>query len=440
MIINNRVEVVYIPTEKFKTGGISISICDNLCRDRAYKNALIPMILCRGTKNHPTSKSISEEFQALYSADFATSTDKKGEIQIVQFAADFIEEKYAGENKELPQNVVKMLLEIITDPVTNEDGTGFKDEYFTQERKNNNDFIKALKNDKRAYSLHRCREVMCQGENYSIYEMGAAEDGDGLTAENLYDYYRNYFLSRTVVKVFVCCREEPVWLYDMLRDFFVGTDPEQNEEAVVKLAGGFAFKEQQNVKNVWDKIDVAQGKLNIGFRTNVEPESDDFYALAVCNGIFGAGPGSKLFKNVREKNSLAYYAASRLERMKGLMIAYSGIDACNRDKAVELIINQLDEIKKGNVTQEEYDDTVKMFVNSYNSYKDTVFSIMDFHLGMILLGTDLGFGIDEFIEKIKAVKLADVIRVSQKIEIDTIYFLGPDTDKDEGGKDLAEGI
>lgn len=421
MKINDRLEVVYIPTEKFKTGGINITFCDNLCGDRAYKNALIPMILCRGTKKHPTAKSISEEFQGLYGADFATSVDKKGEIQLIQFAADFVEEKYAGENKDLPQNVVRMLLEIITDPVTNAEGTGFKEEYFTQECKNNNDYIRGLKNDKRLYAMHRCREVMCEGENYGIYEMGSVEDSQGLTSEEVYNYYREYFLKKTVIKVFVCSRQEPLWLYDMLKDFF-GDRPGRP----VQLSLGYTEKTQTSgVKYVNDNFDVAQGKLDIGFRTNVPPDSEDFYALAVCNGILGAGPGSKLFRNVREKNSLAYYAACRLERMKGLMIAYSGIDPKNYEKARNLILEQLKEIQKGNVSKEEYKDTVKMFVNSYNSYKDTVFSVMDFYLNQILLGTDLT--IDGFIKNIKAVTIEKVIEVSQRIQLDTVYFLGPET-------------
>lgn len=166
---------------------------------------------------------------------------------------------------------------------------------------------------------------------------------------------------------------------------------------------------------------MTQGKLTLGFRTNVDPRSEDFYALAVCNGIFGAGAHSKLFQNVREKNSLAYYAASRLERMKGLLIAYSGIEIENRERAQDLILKQLAAIQAGNITPEEFDATIKMFENSFYSYKDTIFSIMDFHIGQNLL--DKNLEIDDFIDKIRAVRLEDVVRVSRGIVLDTVYFL-----------------
>jgi predicted Zn-dependent peptidase len=423
MKIDDRIEVCYIPADKFKTGGINITFCDNLCGDRAYKNALIPMILCQGTKNYPTARRIAERFQQLYGADFTTNVDKRGEIQMVQFVADFVEDKYANGNAGLFEQTAEMLLEIITNPLTEFNAStgkeAFREAYFLQERKNNNDFIRSLKNDKKLYAMLRCQETMCDGENYAIHEMGAPEDGDRLDAASLYEYYREYFLARTVVKVFVCCREEPLWLYDKLKvlcsDFTVGTE----------LASDFGYREKKEVgevKYIKEPAELAQGKLNIGFRTNVPPASDDFYALAVCNGIFGAGPHSKLFQNVREKNSLAYYAASRIERFKGLLIAYSGIDPANYEQAKDLILDQLREIQQGHITQEEYEDTVKMFMNSFYSYKDTLFSVMDFHINQILLGTELT--IDEFVGKIKSVPLADVIRVSRNITLDTVYFLG----------------
>ena len=424
MKIGERIEVRYIPTNKFKTGGINITFCDNLCGDRAYKNALIPMILCQGTRKHPTARSIAETFQQLYGADFSTNVDKRGEIQMVQFVADFVEEKYAQGNQKLFEQVAEMLLEIITDPLTDvqEKGVSFHREYFLQERKNNNDFIRSLKNDKKLYAMLRCQEIMCQGENYAVYEMGKPEDGDSLDPVSLYAYYRDYFLKKTVIKVFVCSREEPTWLYDMLK-VFCGDRVEASIDPVLDLNFGYrALPDGGPVKYVSESGQVSQGKLNIGFRTNVEPASDDFYALAVCNGILGAGPHSKLFQNVREKNSLAYYAASRLERFKGLLIAYSGIEPANYEKAKNLILSQLQQIQQGNIRQDEYEDTIKMLENSFHSYKDTLFSIMDFHINQILLGTELS--IESFIHKIKAVTVDDVIRVSQNIKLDTVYFLG----------------
>ena len=221
----NGIDIYYIRSSKFKTGSINISFCDNLSKDRAYKNALIPSILARGCKTHPTQRDISAKLMSLYGAGFSTNVEKKGEIQLIQFVADFVEEVYAKNFKSLVRELVELLFNIICNPVT--ENNGFKKEYFQQERVNNNNIIRSLINNK---------------QNLGYREFEAIERRDAV-----------------------------------------------------------------------EKMDVTQGKLTIGFRTNVDPDSDDFYALCVANGIFGAGVHSKLFQNVREKNSLAYYAASRIE-------------------------------------------------------------------------------------------------------------------------------
>jgi len=80
------------------------------------------------------------------------------------------------------------------------------------------------------------------------------------------------------------------------------------------------------VRNIIERVSVNQGKLCLGFRTNTPPGSKDYYKLLVYNSILGGGLHSKLFQNVREKAGLAYYAFSRLEKFKGLMVVSCGIE------------------------------------------------------------------------------------------------------------------
>ena len=81
-------------------------------------------------------------------------------------------------------------------------------------------------------------------------------------------------------------------------------------------------------------MDVAQGKLAIGFLTNIKPTDDDYIPLVVFNSVFGAGAHSKLFNNVREKLSLAYYASSQVEKFKGMLVVNAGIEFCNFQKGI----------------------------------------------------------------------------------------------------------
>ena len=197
----NGIELFYIKADKFKTGSINITFIDNLSPDRAYKNALIPAILTRGSKNYPSQRQISRRLMELYGAGFTTGVEKRGELQVIQFIADFVEEKYIDTGSNILSDLLDLMFDIICKPL--EEGGGFLKEYFDQERDNHNDNIRSLINDKQAYALFRCNEEMCKDEPYRISELGRVEDGDLLDNEEVYNYYFNYFLKRLPIKIFI---------------------------------------------------------------------------------------------------------------------------------------------------------------------------------------------------------------------------------------------
>ena len=162
-------------------------------------------------------------------------------------------------------------------------------------------------------------------------------------------------------------------------------------------------------------------KNAMSFLTNTSPDSDDRYALSVLNSVFGAGAHSKLFNNVREKLSLAYYASSQLEKFKGMMIVNAGIEFENFQKAKDEILVQLEEIKKGNISDFEFDASIKTIVNAYNSYYDDQRALVSLHLSNSVVGTNTE--ISEYIENISKVTKEDVVRVARKLQLDTVYFL-----------------
>jgi len=168
-------------------------------------------------------------------------------------------------------------------------------------------------------------------------------------------------------------------------------------------------------------MSVSQGKLSLGFRTGTAPNDNDYYSLLVYNGILGGGIHSKLFQNVREKASLAYYAFSRLEKFKGLMVISSGIEIQNRKMAEDIIMDQLKEIENGNITDYEYSSTLKAIETGIKSLKDSQLHIVDFYLSQVVGGTE--DTLDGIIGKIKKVTRQDVIDISKRIKLDTVYFL-----------------
>ena len=170
-----------------------------------------------------------------------------------------------------------------------------------------------------------------------------------------------------------------------------------------------------------EEMNVAQGKLSIGFLTNVQPTDPDYDALVVFNSVFGAGAHSKLFNNVREKLSLAYYASSQLERFKGMITVNAGIEFENYQKAYDETLAQLEEIKKGNITDHEFRSSKIALINSYNSYYDDQRALATTNMMCRVAGRDRS--ISEMIAAVEKVTVDDVVAVSDKLQLDTVYFL-----------------
>lgn len=409
----NGIKVYQIKTKKFKTNSINIFFQDNLSRENASKNALLPAVLRRGSVNFPTIQDISLYLEELYGATFDCGVTKKGENQIIQFYMDFISDKYTNGEIDLAKKAFDLLFEIMTKPVT-ENGV-FKKEYIDQEAKNLKELIESRVNDKVQYGVDKCLEVMCEKEPFSIFEYGNIEDINGIDANNLYEHYK-YFLETLPVYVFISgdLKDEDIgYIIDRLkqikRDSIKTIQPTKIECHVSK------------VREVTEEMNVNQAKLSIGFRTNIGPDSKDYYKLVVYNSILGGGLHSKLFQNVREKNGMAYYVFSRLEKFKGLMVISGGIEISNRDKAYDVIMQQLNDMKNGVISDYEFEASIKSIETGIKSLKDSQLQVVDFNLSQMIAGTK--DSPDDIIEKVKKVTRQDVIDVSKSIEMDTVYFL-----------------
>lgn len=414
-----RVRLYYMPADKFKTEAVSVSFCTPLRKETAYGNGLIPMILNRGSKRLPTAGHITRHLMGLYGAGFGVDVDKKGEIQLLQFQTDYAAPKYAGACPEIALEISRFLVEMMTDPVVFciEGKCGFQPDYFEQERINADQFIRSEINDKQSYAMRRCVESMCSQEAFGLSEVGALGDGDRLTAQSLYEEYQRDFLGNMAVRIFCCGSQEPKALIRQIEENGILTAEAPQEI----LSTGYREDRTCTLREVTEYAEVLQGKLNLGLRTNVPPDSPDFPALYVMNAIFGGGPQSKLFLNVREKHSLAYYASSRLERLKGLMLVSCGIDIRKKEQAQALILQQLADIQQGVVTDGELEAAKAMLVHTCRSCGDTQFSLMDYYIGQSFLPAVTE--IEAYIRQIQAVTKDDVVRVSRNVRADTAYFL-----------------
>lgn len=401
-----------VKTEKFKTNTLVWKMKAPLNKEDVTLRALLPYVLQSNSKAYPTSTELRTYLDELYGASFYVDLSKKGEYHVISFALEIANEKFLSDHTPLLKKAFEFLSEVLTNPnVTNK---AFDKETLEKEKRTLKQRIQSVYDDKMKYSNSRLVEEMCKGEKYALHVHGEMDVVDAITPESLFSYYEKAFAE------------------DELDLYIVGDVSEDEITSIANDRLQFAPRQpiaidmekdtnQREVKKINEVQDVKQGKLNIGFRTNVVYGDEDYYALQVLNGIYGGFSHSKLFINVREKASLAYYAASRLESHKGLMMFMSGIDHKNYDQAVSIIEEQMTAMKNGDFTEQELSQTKAVIKNQLLETIDTARGIVEVLYHNVVSHQDIT--LDYWIEQMDKATKEEIVKVAQKIQLDTIYFL-----------------
>ncbi len=411
--INENITVSYIPMGKLKTTTIGFYIHSPLNKENASKNALLAAILKQGTREYPTKKELAKKLDELYGSTLSASVSKKGEDHILTFDAECISDRYITSGEKLLDELLKVLFGVIFD--TRCENGQFNEDIFRAEKRNLADRIKAIVNDKRTYANERLIEITSDGQDYGVSRLGDAEVVESLNNKELFDYYKNLITS-SVIDVYIAGDAD---LNAVCKELSRLTDKLSFTNA--KIPKTEILKPKQELKTLTDKMEVTQGKLAMSFLTSIEPASKEYWGLMVANSIFGGGAHSKLFNNVREKLSLAYYAGSQLHKMKGFIAVNAGVEFENFKKAYDEILIQLEELKQGNISKQEFAASKMALINSLNSYYDDQLYMQGFYLGEKVTGTN--YDIEYYINRINAVTLDDVINASKNIRLDSVYYL-----------------
>ena len=411
--LKNGLNLYYVPVDKFKKSYVSINIHNELKEETASKCALLSDVLQRGSKKYPDEASISKHLQNLYGASFVSDTRRKGTDQILSLSVTAINDAYLPDGENCFDKVLEFLFDMLLDPLT-ENG-GFLETYVSQEKANLINDIKALPNDKRTYSVWRLVEHMCEGDSYSVHELGTVEAVEKITPTSLFEYY-NEILGKGPIDIFVGGDVDVSKICALAQKRFADITLTNHTYPVTEI-----YDKTLAGKEITERFDVTQSKLCLGFKTGVSPKSDDYYKLMVYNGILGGGAHCKLFNEVREKLSLAYYAGSKLERFKGLMVISAGIESGNKQKALDEIFVQIEKMKNGDFTDIEFDATIKSIVNSLRSVGDSIGYLCDYYFSQVIIGTNVS--LEEYISAIEKVTKEDVIKIAQQISLEMIYFL-----------------
>ncbi|GAA0448898.1 MAG: EF-P 5-aminopentanol modification-associated protein YfmF [Bacillota bacterium] len=413
----NGLHLHFIPNKKYKTITLVLKLKAPLSRDTITKRALIPYILKQGTKKYPSKQKLQMKLDDLYGASISIDGAKKGENHIISLRLEIANQKFLEDTTTILDEGINLLHEILFDPnVTNQQ---FEQAIFNREKETLRQKINALKDDKMSYANMRLIDEMCNGEPYQLHVHGYEEDLNKLNEQNLFTYYQQ-MLKEDSIDLYIQGDLDEAVMERKLSAVFHRDDLEAERMQITKNPKP-ASVEKTKPREVIETDKIQQAKLHIGYRTNITFQDDAYYALHVFNGLFGGFPSSKLFINVREKNSLAYYAASRMESHKGLLLVFSGIAPDDFEKARDIIREQMTAMKQGDFTENELDETKALISNQLLETLDHPQGTIEFLYQQVLSNKKVEPL--AFIEQIKRVTKEEVVAVANKLEEDTLYLL-----------------
>lgn len=414
--IKKGIKMHCIKTDKFKTNLIAVFLTTKLNRENVTKNALVSTVLRRGSKNMQTQEDISKQMEEMYGASFDCGLDKTGDNQVLKFYIEVLNDNFLPRtNEDLLESAVKNMLEIVFDPYT--ENESFKEEYVEQEKNNIQKIIEGKIDNKARYALDRCIEEMYKNQPFGLYKFGYIEDLKDLNGKNLYEYYKK-LIDECKIDIFVSGNIDDEIEKKISENENIQKLVSREANYVQPMIANKEIKDKENI--VTESMEVTQGKLVLGLDVNIDKE-DLKYDTLIYNSLLGGTATSKMFQNVREKAHLAYVASSSYLRNKNNIFINCGIDIPNYEKALELIREQIEDMKKGDFTEEEIQNAKKGIIATIKTIEDEQDTEVSYYFGQELSNQKVS--VKEYIEKIEKVNKKNIIDIANKITINTIYFL-----------------
>ena len=416
--MNHRTEIlpgVYltaVQSDKFKTGCFSLNLLRPMKKEEAAANALIPSVLLRGSETCPDIASISAKLDELCGASIGTLIRKKGEVQLVGFYCDYVQDEYVDEPVFAP--VMAFLAELLLNPRL-ENGA-FPEAVVDSEKLNLENAMLSRINDKRTYAASQLIRTMCAGQPYGIPRIGDPDDLTEITAKSLYAHYRD-LLATSRVELFYMGSLSPEAVTKVLQTALA----ELPRAEVFVPVGTTPAPQARPVQEKTERLDVTQGKLSLGFFTDITAKDPRYPALVLAATVFGGGATSKLFTNVREKMSLCYYASASFEKFKGVLSVSSGVEFSKLETAKTEILRQLEACKAGDITDDELESARGYLVSDLKIAMDSPGRLDDYYMGQILLEQD--GTMEDLASAIARVTKQEAADAIQALRLDTIYAL-----------------
>ncbi len=397
---------------RFKQGTLSLQFLRPMCREEAGTNALIPAVLLRGCQGYPNLKNITEALDDLYGASVGTVVRRVGDYQTTGFYCGFVEDRFALPGDRILEPMVALLGKLLREPVIREDG--FCPEYVESEKKNLIAAIESQRADKRAYAAAKLLRCMGQEDSFGVPRLGQIGQIRQLDEKNTFAHYQR-ILRESPVELFYVGSLPACQIAQLLTPLFAGV-----ERVPVQLGDHKPFQAGPQVRET-ETMDVAQGKLAMGFVTPITQYDERFAAMQLCNSIFGGGMTNKIFNRIREELSLCYEISSAYYGSKGILTVHAGIDFDREAPVCREVLAQLEACQNGGITQQELDSAKEYLLSGLRAVTDTPGAMENYFSTCAISG--IRRTPQSHSEAIRAATLADVTAAARTLQLHSSFFL-----------------
>ncbi|WP_049962976.1 pitrilysin family protein [Ruminococcus sp. HUN007] len=416
-IIADGVGFTEITDPKLRTSVLKIKFVTELSGETAQLNSIVSQLIPSSNSRIKTYSEMSDRLDALYGSSLYSDTSKNGDCQTITVSADCIDNRFAFDS----EDILGELLDIINDCIfsPNTDENGFDKTEFELKRRELIESIYSDINNKRWYAMLRAQRHIFKGEpgEYSVY--GTVENAEKITPRQAYDAYL-WLLKTAVIEIYFVSPVTDHSAKERFRKMFSGMEREVQN---VRFRSVSPLKAE--VCRVTEKVKMKQTKVIMAFKS----ATDSKYAATVMARLFGGTPFSKLFSNVREKMSLCYYCAASYVFSKGTMFVESGVETENTEKLISEVQNQLDSIKNGGFTDEEFENTVRYLINLVNGVEDSPGSVVTWYFSGRCSSDEVSP--EEYIRRLEKLTREDIIAAARSFSLDTVYVMEADADSEE---------
>ena len=398
-----------IKTDLFKTITVKIFFREEALKENITKRNFLSRIMMLSTNDYQSKVELTKALQNLYAAQISATNRRLGNYLDTSFSLRVLHDKYTEEGN------FKKSLELLNSVILNPkvDNNSFNEKEFSIVYEEYKADLNTLVEDKMTYALIRGMEST--SSNVTSYRsIGYLEDLEKITEQNLYAYYKE-MIKHNFLDIFVLGNVDEVEITNLFREVFnFDTFKKKQVEARV------IEPKKISTKKVIEKITAEQDNLVITLSTLGLTDYERNYPLSLFNTILGGGSESLLFKEVREKNSLAYTISSTPNKLDNLIIIRGGITSNKSEEAIKLIKKILKDLANGHISDELLDKAKEYYTSAIDDIIESSFQIIESYYMMELLGVD---DLETKRKKMLKVTKEEVVTVAKKTKLNTIYIL-----------------